>query len=113
MKTSRWVASDFADLKRQADEAGLALRQARKRCFHSNVQYYYHRQLLTVRPLAIFAPSPERLAHLKLEAVARVKFWDGERQSARAMLDSARLTLDKAVMQYREARSRRAKGHGG
>jgi hypothetical protein len=113
METSRWVQSELAGLKRDADDAGLRFREARKHCLRSNMQYYFHRELLKLKPLPIFAPSAERRAQLNTEAAERVRHWDAERQAARIALDNAKLNLDKAVTRYREAKSRQGKKHEG
>ena len=113
MNASRWVVSELAGLKREADEAGTQFREARKRCFHSNLQYYFYRELLKIRPLSTFASPPERVAQANVEALGRVRHWDAERQAARLALDDAKLNLDKSVTRYRAAKSQSAGKHDG
>lgn len=113
MNASRWVESELAGLKREADEAGTQFREARKRCFHSNLQYYFYRELMKIRPLSIFASPLERGAQANIEALGRVRHWDAERQAARTALDDAKLKLEKSVTGYRAAKSRSAEKHDG
>lgn len=103
----RWVVSELGELKREADSAGVEFRDAKRRCFSSNIQYYLHRELLKRKPVKqlFYVPSPERLAQLQAEAVDKLRYWDGERQAACVSLDAAKLRLDKAVWKYREAKS--------
>lgn len=109
----RWVVSELEELKRAADRVGVEFREAKRRCFNSNVQYYFHRQLLKLKPIrqVFYVPSPERVAQLQAEAVGRLRYWDAERQVARVALDAAKLKLDKAVWKYREAKSRTVEHH--
>lgn len=104
----RWVAFELRELKRAADEAGVAFRAAKRHCFDSNVQYYMCRQICKMKPIAsaYYTPSPERLAQTNAESAAHVRHRDAERQAARVALDAARLNLDKAVWLYKEAKSR-------
>ena len=108
LKRNRWVIPELVELKYAADRAGVEFREAKRRCSHSNFQYYFQRQLFCIKPIQQvgYVPSPEKLAQLQIETASQLRFWDVERQNACVALDAAKLELDKAVWKYKETKSR-------
>ena len=110
---SRWVSPELSELKAAADLAGVAVREAQRRCFASNVQYLWHLHLSRLKPLKMagWAPNPEQVARAEAKSLAKVEHWDNERKAARLELDNVRVRLSEELAAYREAKQRRPGTH--
>jgi hypothetical protein len=104
---TKHVTPQLAELKRRADEAGQAFRDAKRRCFRSNFEYFFHAQVARAQPSPVIAAriTPERARAVASERAAEIGHWDRERAEARAALDGARAHLEHTVAAYRSAKS--------
>lgn len=108
LRRRRWVPVEIAVLKEAAELARLNLQKAKERCRYSNAQYHWMRFVLNSKVLlgGIHARAPERVVEFKVETVSQLLNWDAERQAASIALKDAKLRLEKAIWQYRKAKSR-------